>query len=390
MTGGAKTRKMTTYLVGGAVRDGLLGLPVEERDWVIVGGDPAAMQALGFAPVDPRFPVFRHPDTGDEFALARRETKRGRGYRGFAVDAGPDVSLEEDLSRRDLTINAMATDDDGTLIDPFGGRDDLDAGLLRHVSPAFVEDPLRVLRVARFAAKLGAYGFRVSHGTHRLMCEMVDAGDMADITAERFGRETEKALQTGQPWRYFEVLQRCGALRELLPSLAEAIGQSESHAETSDSDPIAALKRASTDTQDAVVRLLAACWPLLISAGAAENIIEQLRLDRAAAQLLRRAASAQGSCARATRHDREAIVDLAVQWQGLPGRQRMALSAACAAQSAMPGLEAMLDAALAAARSADIGELRRLGLSGRVLGEAIDRSRRDAAAAALATEIRPS
>lgn len=383
-------RAMATFLVGGAVRDSLLGLKVEERDWVVVGGDPAAMTALGFEPIDAQFPVYRHPDTGEEFALARRETKRAPGYRGFAVDAGPDVTLEDDLRRRDLTINAIARADDGTLIDPFAGREDLDAGLLRHVSPAFVEDPLRVLRVARFAAKLGAFGFRVAHKTHRLMCEMVEAGGMQEIPGERFGRETLRAMQTPQPWRYFEVLHRCGALQELLTSLAGLMGDAAPHAETTAPTPLAALKRVSVITTDPVERLLAALWPAMHSASDAEACVGRLRLDRTGAQLLRRAAAASHLCQRAAGHDREAVVELAVQWQGLPSTQRQALIRACAAQSAMPGLESMLEAAIDAARSTDVTDLRRMGLSGKILGEAIDRSRRDAAAAALAAGVRPS
>lgn len=388
--GSKPPRAMATFLVGGAVRDGLLGLKVEERDWVVVGGDPAAMCALGFEPIDAQFPVFRHPETGDEFALARRETKRGPGYRGFAVEAGPDVALEDDLRRRDLTINAMAQADDGTLIDPFAGREDLDAGLLRHVSPAFVEDPLRVLRAARFAAKLGAFGFRVAHETHRLMCEMVAAGTMREIPAERVGRETLRAMQTPQPWRYLEVLHRCNALHDLLPSLAEAMGEAASHADIADPPPVAALKRATAASSEPVERLLAALWPVMHSAGDAETCVARLRLDRTAAQLLRRAAAASHLCRRAACHDREAVVELAVQWQGLPATQRHALVGACAAQSTMPGLETMLDAAIDAARSTDVTGLRRMGLSGKILGEAIDRSRRDAAAAVLAGASRLS
>jgi len=160
---------MKIYLVGGAVRDRLLGLPVEERDWVVTGATEQEMAALGYQQVDADFPVFLHPESGEEYALARREVKTGPGYKGFRIETGPDVTLEEDLARRDLTINAMAEADDGTLIDPYGGRDDLEAGLLRHVTPAFVEDPVRLPRVARFAAKLAGYGFRVAHDTFTLM-----------------------------------------------------------------------------------------------------------------------------------------------------------------------------------------------------------------------------
>ena len=156
---------MKIFLVGGAVRDRLLGLPVGERDWVVVGATEKEMLAQGFTRLDRDFPVFAHPETGEEYALARTETKTGPGYKGFEVYAGPDVGLEDDLRRRDLTINAVAEAEDGELVDPFGGRQDLDDGLLRHVSPAFVEDPVRLLRIARFAARFGGFGFRIAHGS---------------------------------------------------------------------------------------------------------------------------------------------------------------------------------------------------------------------------------
>jgi len=180
---------MNIYLVGGAVRDQLLGLPVRDRDWVVVGATEAEMLERGFRRADAEFPVFLHPDTGEEYALARRETKTGPGYKGFRIDAGPDVTLEEDLVRRDLTINALARDQAGRLIDPFDGEADLEQGLLRHISPAFVEDPVRLLRVARFAARLGRWGFRVAHGTHRLLQRMAASEDLAALRPERLWQE---------------------------------------------------------------------------------------------------------------------------------------------------------------------------------------------------------
>lgn len=220
---------MRVYLVGGAVRDKLLGLEVAERDWVVVGATAAEMTAKGFRRLDRDFPVFAHPQTGEEYALARREIKVASGHKGFRVYTGLDVTLEEDLERRDLTINAMAQDEEGTLIDPFGGRDDLDNGFLRHVSPSFVEDPLRVLRVARFAARFARWGFRVAHRTHTLMKRMVESGELAELSMERVWRETKRALAEDQPVRYFEVLHRCGALRCLLPELERALGAAASH-----------------------------------------------------------------------------------------------------------------------------------------------------------------
>ena len=185
---------MKTYLVGGAVRDRLLGLPPGDRDFVVVGQTPEAMLARGFRPVGRDFPVFLHPRTQEEHALARTERKSGRGHRGFVVDSDPAVTLEQDLERRDFTINAIAEAEDGTLVDPFGGARDLAARVLRHVGPAFAEDPLRVLRAARFLARFAPLGFRVAPDTMQLMRAMVDAGELADLTAERVWQELERAL----------------------------------------------------------------------------------------------------------------------------------------------------------------------------------------------------
>lgn len=215
---------MDIYLVGGAVRDNLLGLAVKERDWVVVGATPEEMLKLGYRPVGKDFPVFLHPETHEEYALARTERKTAPGYKGFTVHASPEVTLEEDLQRRDLTINAIAQASDGTLIDPFNGRADLDQGLLRHVSKAFVEDPVRILRVARFAARFGKWGFKVAHGTHALMREMVQDGEVDHLVAERVWTETHKALSADQPRRYFEVLQACGALAVVFPELDRLFG----------------------------------------------------------------------------------------------------------------------------------------------------------------------
>lgn len=212
---------MQVYRVGGAVRDRLLGEPVQDCDWVVVGATPAQMEALGYKPVGRDFPVFLHPVTGEEYALARTERKSGRGYKGFLVHASPEVTLEEDLRRRDLTINAMAEAEDGTLVDPYNGQADLMAGLLRHVSPAFVEDPLRVLRVARFAAR---FGFRVAGETMELMRAMSAGGELADLTPERVWQELERALGESRPRRFLEVLRDCGALAVLFPEIDRLFG----------------------------------------------------------------------------------------------------------------------------------------------------------------------
>ncbi|MEM7078253.1 MAG: tRNA nucleotidyltransferase [Pseudomonadota bacterium] len=202
--------QLETYLVGGAVRDALLGRPVHDRDWVVVGSSAQALLDLGFAQVGRDFPVFLHPDSHEEYALARTERKRGTGHQGFEVFADPGVTLEEDLIRRDLTINAMAQTPEGFLVDPFGGHDDLRAGLLRHVSSAFAEDPLRVLRVARFAAQLP--GFAPATETLLLMREMCAAQALRELSAERVWAETQKALAAEQPQQFFTVLQACGGL----------------------------------------------------------------------------------------------------------------------------------------------------------------------------------
>jgi tRNA nucleotidyltransferase (CCA-adding enzyme) len=215
---------MQVYLVGGAVRDALLGLPVKERDWVVVGGTRAELLRGKYREVGRDFPVFLHPDTHEEYALARLERKVSPGYRGFAVEFGPQVTLEEDLARRDLTINAMAEAPDGTLLDPFGGRQDLEARVLRHVSPAFVEDPVRVLRVARFAARFAPLGFRVSPETLTLMRSMVERGEVDALVAERVWQETEKALREQRAGEFFRVLRECGALRAVYPELDALFG----------------------------------------------------------------------------------------------------------------------------------------------------------------------
>jgi tRNA nucleotidyltransferase (CCA-adding enzyme) len=215
---------MQTYLVGGAVRDRLLGLPVRERDWVVVNGTPAELESLGYRRVGASFPVYLHPTTSEEYALARTETKTAPGYRGFSVHTGPDVTLEEDLRRRDLTINAMAETADGQLIDPYGGRRDLEARLLRHVSEAFREDPVRILRVARFAARFHALGFRVAEETLALMREMVAAGEADALVAERVWQETESALGEPRPDVFFAVLRECDALAVIFPEVAALFG----------------------------------------------------------------------------------------------------------------------------------------------------------------------
>lgn len=215
---------MEIYLVGGAIRDELLGRPVKERDWVVVGAGPQVMENEGYRAVGRDFPVYLHPETGEEYALARTERKTGQGYHGFRFHADPDVSLEEDLLRRDFTINAMARDSSGQLIDPYGGQADLRARTLRHVSPAFAEDPVRILRGARFMARYQALGFRIAPETQTLMQDMVAQGEVEALVAERVWQETQKALAEDSPGAFFMVLRECGALEVLFPELDALFG----------------------------------------------------------------------------------------------------------------------------------------------------------------------
>lgn len=252
---------MNKYLVGGAVRDKLLGRPVNERDWVVVGETPESMTARGFRPVGRDFPVFLHPKTHEEYALARTERKTAPGYRGFVVYAAPEVTLEEDLQRRDFTINAMAEDAGGRLIDPYHGRHDLEARLLRHVSPAFAEDPVRILRAARFIARYAPLGFRLAEETLELMADMVRAGEVDALVAERVWAELAKALGEAVPSAFFRVLADCGALARLFPEIHALFGvpQPPQHHPEIDTGvhTLLVLDQAARLTPDPVVRFAA-------------------------------------------------------------------------------------------------------------------------------------
>jgi len=249
---------MQVYLVGGAVRDELLGRAVKERDWVVVGATPAELEGLGYRAVGREFPVFLHPETKEEYALARLERKVAPGYRGFVTEFSPTVTLEEDLQRRDLTINAMARDAKGQIIDPFGGRADLEARVLRHVSPAFAEDPVRILRVARFAARYEELGFKVAPETMTLMRHMVQNGEAGALVSERVWRELEGTLETASPQRGLEVLSDCGALGVLLPELARSADASQD---------MRALRAAAESATSSAVR-----WATLLGGLAASDI----------------------------------------------------------------------------------------------------------------------
>jgi tRNA nucleotidyltransferase (CCA-adding enzyme) len=246
------------YLVGGAVRDELLGLPLKDRDYVVVGATPEEMVRQGYRPVGKDFPVFQHPGTHEEYALARTERKSGRGYKGFTVQASPEVTLEEDLRRRDLSINAMAKDADGALIDPFQGKKDLEEGVLRHVSEAFAEDPVRILRVARFAAR---FGFKVHEKTMRLMRDMVASGETDHLVPERVWQEFSKGLAESRPGRMFEVLEACGLLKKLFPFSGKI--------------NFKALEKAANDNALLPVRFALLAWPL--DESEVEGLCERLR-----------------------------------------------------------------------------------------------------------------
>ncbi len=291
---------MDIYLVGGAVRDQLLDLPVNERDWVVVGSTAEQMIELGYKPVGKDFPVFLHPDTHEEYALARTERKTGPGYSGFEFHAAEDVKLEQDLLRRDLTINAMARDGQGKLIDPFHGQEDLQNGVLRHVSPAFAEDPVRILRVARFAARFARYGFHVAHSTNQLMRNMVENGEVDALVAERVWTETQKALAEQHPTRFFEVLRGCGALARVFPVIDHAwpVADEPGHTKDSDASCMKVLQQASELSEQADVRFTALCCAIWYDTSAPERIqleqqlddmLEQLRVQKQWCKLVRTA-----------------------------------------------------------------------------------------------------
>jgi tRNA nucleotidyltransferase (CCA-adding enzyme) len=260
---------MEIYLVGGAVRDKRLGLPVGERDWVVVGATPRELIDRGFTPVGRDFPVFLHPETHEEYALARMERKTGPGYKGFETCADPSVTLEEDLRRRDLTINAMAETPEGELIDPYGGEEDLDNGVLRHVSPAFAEDPVRILRVARFAARFAHWGFRVAHETNALMRRIAESSEVDHLVPERVWAELARALETKTPQRFFDVLHGCGALTRLFPEFTPLYPATQEHRHGDGGGAFCALPSAVALTKTPALRCAALVCDVSRAAGTA-------------------------------------------------------------------------------------------------------------------------
>lgn len=291
---------MKIYRVGGAVRDELLGRPVQDTDHVVVGATVDEMLALGFQPVGKDFPVFLHPVTREEYALARTERKSGRGYRGFDIHASPEVTLEEDLGRRDLTVNAMARDEAGTLIDPFGGLRDLHERVLRHISPAFVEDPVRILRVARFCARLG---FRVAEDTLALMRHMVDIGEVDHLVPERVWQEISRGLMEEQPAVLFDVLSRCGALARIAPEWAPWIDPRGE----SGRDSIRGLARAACQSAPLEVRFALSAHR---AGSTLDTLCERLRTPTDCQDLARLCARFLGTVRAAPSLDAPALVDL--------------------------------------------------------------------------------
>ncbi|MFP1681250.1 multifunctional CCA addition/repair protein [Alloalcanivorax sp. C16-1] len=396
---------MDIYLVGGAVRDELLGLPVKERDWVVVGATPQQLIDQGFKPVGKDFPVFLHPDTREEYALARTERKSGHGYSGFVFHAEPDVSLEQDLIRRDLTVNAMARTADGEIIDPFGGKRDLKARLLRHVSPAFTEDPLRVLRVARLAARYRWMGFRVAEETLELMTRITISGELAHLPAERVWKETNRALMERSPQAYFQTLHDCGALAELFPELAhlDGVPQCPDHHPTVDvlTHQYRCLAQAARQQLPLTSRYALLCHDLGKAEtppdGWPEHKGHERRgenLAREMSQRLRVSKELADAAVTMTRWQRRAQRALKLRpadvWEMLrsldvvrrPRRLKFFLAACeadartCAADPKAPFPQGEYLAGVAeAVRKVDVAGLREAGLAGQALGHALDEKR---------------
>jgi len=361
------------YVVGGAVRDELLGLPVADRDWVVVGATPEEMTAAGFRPVGRDFPVFLHPETQEEYALARTERKSGRGYRGFTVYCAPEVTLEDDLRRRDLTINAMARDADGRLIDPFGGERDLRAGVLRHVGESFAEDPVRILRVARFAAR---YGFRVAEETMALMRRMVEEGEVDHLVPERVWQELARGLAEPHPERMFEVLAACGASRRIFPELEPG------------PRTLAALARAAAARYSATVRFALLAWPLGAQAEpAVRAACERIRAPNAERDLAVLACRLHARLERAHAAGPAELLALLKAADALRRGERFVQLLAVAGISepgdAMAQAVLRLERALAAAAGVDAGAVVRGAASAAEIGARLDRAREQAIATAL-------
>jgi tRNA nucleotidyltransferase (CCA-adding enzyme) len=379
---------MQTYLVGGAVRDKRLGLPVQERDWVVVGATPQQMLELGYQAVGRDFPVFLHPRTKEEYALARTERKTAPGYTGFETCATPDITLEEDLQRRDLTINAMAETPGGELIDPYNGLDDLNNGVLRHVSAAFAEDPVRILRTARLAARFAKWGFHVAHTTNALMRRMVENGEASHLVAERVWAELVKALDTETPVRFFRVLAGCGALGVLFPELASAESSNPENSHTQNGIALPVLQQAVSMSRLTAIRFAAlACdmdnlHPDGSGNEALASLCERYKVPNACHDLARLALQYRRPLQAATRLSPEALLDLLNNADAFRRADRFSeLLKVCAADAAVAQREFNSDyllQALAAAQAVSTDGLLQQGLSGKELGVALQQQRIEA------------
>ena len=396
---------MKIYLVGGAVRDKLLGLTVQDRDYVVVGATPDEMVAQGFKPVGADFPVFLHPVTKEEYALARTERKSGHGYKGFKVYAAPDVTLEDDLRRRDLTINAMAEDEQGQLTDPFHGAEDLRHGILRHVSPAFAEDPVRILRVARFAARFAARGFRVAPETNALMDQMAASGEVDHLVPERVWTELERALGEEKPSRFFEVLRASNVLPRLFPEINALFGvpQPEKHHPEIDTGVhvMLVLDQAARLSPDTRVRFAALMhdlgkgttpstkWPQHIGHEArgvelVKNFCQRLRVPNEFRDLAMLTARFHAHCHRMEELRPETVVDMLDAMDAFRRPERVpAFALACEADArGRRGYEdkpypqsALLLRAFEAARTVDTAAIAASGAEGKEIGARIREQR---------------
>ncbi|MCG8292467.1 multifunctional CCA addition/repair protein [Pseudomonas entomophila] len=365
---------MQIYKVGGAVRDRLLGRPVSDVDWLVVGATVEQMQAQGFRPVGADFPVFLHPKTGEEYALARTERKSGRGYGGFTFHASPDVTLEEDLIRRDLTINAMAEDEHGNLYDPYHGKTDLDQRILRHVSPAFAEDPLRVLRVARFAARYAPLGFRVADETLELMRQIAGSGELQALTAERSWKEIERALMEEQPQVFIEVLRACGALKELMPEVDALFeGEAGQGAHT-----LAVLQQAAEHQQPLAVRW--ACLLLALGEKQIKAVNQRFKAPRECQELAMLVGEFHEQGHRAMDLAPEVLLELLQKFDVYRRPQRFEeFIEACRMDALREGQDypqaEYLRGAATAAKAVDVKPLLDSGLTGQALGGALKAAR---------------
>jgi tRNA nucleotidyltransferase (CCA-adding enzyme) len=380
---------MEVYLVGGAVRDKRLGLPVQERDWVVVGATAKDLLALGYTPVGKDFPVYLHPETREEYALARTERKTGHGYTGFETRADPGITLEEDLLRRDLTINAMAETPEGVLIDPFNGLEDLNNGVLRHVSPAFSEDPVRILRTARFAAHFARWGFHVAHSTNALMRHMVQNGEASHLVAERVWAELLKALATPTPTRFFEVLAGCGALDVLFPELVPAADRTaveQRHGQGTITLPVLDHAVALTDRTTVRFAALVCDMDNLHPEGEGENALaslcERYRVPNAFCDLARLAVQQRRRLQSVTGLSAAELLGVLNSVDAFRRAERFGeLLQVCAADAAASHREFNSDyllQALAAAQSVNAAGLQLHGLSGKDIGRALEQSRIEA------------